>query len=393
MAGFQDQLKKEIEKRQLNEPLEKEPVLQNSNTHKKFSYRTFFLGLFLNFIVLSLIGFWAFINANDTSLALSKTLSSKTVLIDKADDIIIKPIVEEREVTPVIAVPPNQTAPVTETSNENKLEDLPTQLVQAPIPGLYETGENGLLPIIRKKDGLTPFDAYKKPFAPVPEKPIISFVINNTGLSKTKTTKLIDSLNENITFSFSPYANYLKEMVDMARADNHEVWLSLPLENETFPIHDSGPYTLLKNVSEKQNQDRLNKLLSSANGYVGFITNQDHIFDAETTKTSPTINNIYTRGLTIFDSKQSSAHFNKILADKYDSSYGVADLWLDNDLTPIAINRQIRKMIELATVKGNIVVMLNDYPASINALNKFLASSAAKQFQLAPLSYQVKYVE
>lgn len=393
MAGFQDQLNKEIERRQLDKQPDQAQAPQINNNKKKFSFRTFLLGLFLNFIVLSLLGFWAFINSKDTNQSLAKTLSSKTVLIDKIDDIVVKPIVEEREVAPVIAIPPNQEQAVKIDIAEEKSPEISNQLVRAPIPGLYESDENGFLPIIRKEDGLTPFDAYKKPFAPIADKPILSFVIDGVGLSQSKAYGLIESLNENITFSFSPYATNLKEMVDIARADNHEVWLSLPLENETFPINDSGPLTLLKNVSEKQNQDRLNKLLSSANGYAGFVTNKNHVFDPETTKTSPTVNNIYTRGLTIFDTKQTSSHFNKILAAKYDSAYGIADLWLDNDLTPIAINRQIRKMIELANAKGKIVVMLNDYPASINALNKFLSSKAAQQFQLAPLSYQVRYVE
>ncbi len=392
MAGFQDQLNKEIERRQLDQ----QPDITNAPQdykNKRFSFRTFLLGMFLNFIVLSLLGFWAFMNAKETNQTLSKTLSSKTVLIDKTDDIVAQPIIEEREVAPVIAIPPNQNESVVEVVEENQPQTRSPALARAPIPGLYESVENGLLPIIRKKDGLTPFNAYKKPFSSTSDKPIISFVINEVGLSKTKTYALIENLDENITFSFSPYATNLKEMVDAARADNHEVWLSLPLENELYPINDSGPYTLLKNVSEKQNQDRLNSLLSSANGYAGFITNQDHVFDAETTKTSPTINNIYTRGLTVFDTKQASSHFNKILAAKYDSAYGIADLWLDNDLTPIAINRQIRKMIELANAKGKAVVMLNNYPTSINALNKFLSSTAAQQFQLAPLSYQVRYVD
>jgi len=66
---------------------------------------------------------------------------------------------------------------------------------------------------------------------------------------------------------------------------------------------------------------------------------------------------------------------------------------MDDDLTPIGLNRQIRRMIELGTAKGRLVVMLNNYPTSLNALNKFLSSAAANDFQLAPLSAQVQYVE
>ena len=338
--------------------------------------------------LLTLVVFWAFINGDTTKQNLAKSLSSKTVLIEKSGNSTSLKIIE---VSPVVAIPPTNGVSIKPETIKNNTDS--NNLVSAPIPGLYESTDDGLIPIIRQKDGLTPFDAYKKPSSALSDKIKVSFVINDVGLSKTNTYNLIKKLPDSVTLAFSPYAQGLNELVGAARSAGHEVWLNLPLESKDYPLKDPGPFTLLKNVSEEQNKERLMKLLASASGYVGFIPNKDHVYDSKTVKTSPTLNEIYTRGLVIFDSKQVSDNFAKELASKYDSTFGKVDIWLDNDLTPVALNRQIRQIIEIGNMRKQIVVMLNNYPASINAMNKFLSSSAASDFDLTPLSSQVKYAE
>lgn len=402
MAGFRDQLDKEIERRNLlpedhADENDSEPFLNDAEKVKKFSFRTFTLGLFLGTALLSLVVFWAYMNAEETEKNLAKKLSSKTVLVDKDNK---AQIVKTTEIDPVIAIPPKDVQPTNVTPSQDEVEFTPIPeysgegaLVAAPIPGFYESVNDGLAPIIRKKDGLTPFDAYKKPFTGSADKPLVSFVINNIGLSKSKTYELIDELPDNVTLTFSPYSGNLNELVGAARAGGHEVWLNLPLESKEYPLRDPGPLTLLKNASEEQNTERITKLLISSNGYAGFIPNKDHAYTANTIKTNRALNQIFARGLTVIDSQRSLNSFAKALADKYDSPYGMVDVWLDDELTPIALNRQIRKMIEIGNAKNQVVVMLNNYPASISAMNKFLSSAAAKEFQLAPLSAQVTYAE
>ena len=121
------------------------------------------------------------------------------------------------------------------------------------------------------------------------------------------------------------------------------------------------------------------------------MSNKNHIFDTEAARTSPSLNEIYTRGLAIIDTKQSTKSFTRDIAVKYDAPYGRVDMWLDHDLTPAALNRQIRLMMDVARAKKQVIVMLNNYPASLKSLQKFLESNAAQEFQLAPLSAQVKY--
>jgi len=151
----------------------------------------------------------------------------------------------------VVAIPPTDNVSKKLPQN-NTAPQKSGSLVSAPIPGLFESIDVGLLPKIRDKDGITPFNAYKKPFTASPDKPLLSFVIYNAGLSSQRTAELIELFPAEITFSFSPYSSDLQNIIAVARADGHEPWLSLPLEPKNYPLKDPGPLTLLKPHTELQ---------------------------------------------------------------------------------------------------------------------------------------------
>jgi polysaccharide deacetylase 2 family uncharacterized protein YibQ len=444
--GFREQLEKELEKRQLNGQEQDQPSAEtapsssaapraegstgvfsgsssfaprSSKTSKKesggFSLRSFGIGLLMGALFLVALTVWAFLQADETDNAMRQRLSSKTAMVDN-----ILPLEEEitqeaaqapldvREVAPVIAVPPGEEAqaprppssgtvtdavappetPVPETPSEP--ED--AALVTAPVPELYESTPAGIKPKVRERDGLTAFEAYQKPYTIRSGKPVISLVVTNLGISSAVTRAAISELPSGVSLSFSPYASDLQTMVDEARGDGHEVWLTLPLESEDFPLQDPGPLTFLNNVAEAQNQQRLDRLLASVAGYVGFVPNKDHAFTSQNAL-SPTIQEIFARGLAVVESRSGRDNFIRETAVKNDYPFGKTDFWLDEDKTPMALNRRIRQMMELARARGSAVIMVEPYPASINAVNKFLSSAAADEFQIAPLSAQVQYGE
>jgi len=143
-------------------------------------------------------------------------------------------------------------------------------LPKAPLPGLTAPGPKGFLPIMRN-DGLTPFDAYRRPFEP-DGRPRASIVISGLGFSAEITKRAIESLPPEVTLSFVPYAGNLQRWIDEARARGHEVLLELPMEPFDSISVDTGPQTLLAGASPEENRMRLEDLLSRAVGYCG-VTN------------------------------------------------------------------------------------------------------------------------
>src|SRR5262249_1901192 len=83
---------------------------------------------------------------------------------------------------------------------------------RAPIPGLTQQGPNGPLPIIAA-NGMTPAQAYARPFTPQSNKPLLAVIIGGLGFNAAATTQAINELPPEITLSFVPYANNLQNWI------------------------------------------------------------------------------------------------------------------------------------------------------------------------------------
>jgi len=143
-------------------------------------------------------------------------------------------------------------------------------LPAAPIAGFFAPGPAGPLPIIAQ-DGRTPFEAYRRPFAPN-GRPKVAVVIGGLGLNSRATLAAIETLPPEITLSFSVYAEGLQGWIDMARAHGHEVLLETPMEPIDYPDNDPGPLTLMSGAQGPEIVKKLEWILSRATGYFG-VTN------------------------------------------------------------------------------------------------------------------------
>lgn len=407
MSAFEQQLNQEIEKRGLTKTREEEASSsgKSSKKNKVISFKSFCAGLVLGGLFLLALSGWAWFQSAETLQAVQGSLPSKTAIVkrgmENAQTASIQPVLTMQpagmtqtdtqemiaDQTPRLPAPESQNA--SDTAQDFKRNQ--NGLVPAPVPDLYETSPAGPIPVAGRQDGVTPFDAYKRPFKPQEGKIKLSVVISDVGLSQAATTKIINDFPPDVTLAFSPYGTTTKILVDQAREAGHEAWLVLPMETSKYPIDDPGPSTLLLNASVAQNQQRLTSVLASANGYVGFVAQKNHAFRAEDSMTNPSISEIFERGLAIADSNTNVDSFVARAAARNNYPHVKNNFWLDDNLTPLALNQKIRQLIEYGQIHNSAVIMLNAYPASLNALQKFLNSAAAQDFQLAPLSAQVTY--
>lgn len=410
MSGFQEQLEKEMDKRGLDK-VDAQPSSPSTSSKKKsfFSFGAFLKGLVVGTIFFGALTGWAVFKADDTAKSMQERLASKTTIVERdnaevyrigdAQPVLRMPSVDLTNETP--KEPPVQSADTqaekepdvaTVQSKPDKLDNK-GPLVAAPVPGLYQSVSEGALPIIRKDDGLTPFDAYKRPFEKKSDKPLLSIVFYDAGLSRKTTEGLLENFPPEVTFAFSPYSADLKLLGQVAREKGHEIWLTLPMETKNYPLDDPGPSTLLVNASVEKNDSRLKTVLASAQGYAGVVSQKDHVFKREDANVNPSIQEIFSRGLAVLDSNPSLYSFVGDIASKNDYPNVKNNFWLDEDLSPLALNQKIRQMIDYGKSGGSLVVILRPYPASVKALQKFLHSAAADTFQLAPVSAQVRYGE
>lgn len=371
---------------------------------KYFSFLSFLKsGVFLGAVLGVLLG-WVYLNSEKTNMSFKDRLASKTVTIERGINNEIFTIN-----TPTVEPDYNNNNALAGISNTSqsfeankqegneahasqKISTRSGALTPAPVPGLYESLQEGVIPKARLEDGMTSFEAYKKPFVPSGTKPKISLVAVNVGMSRTLTQEIIRDLPTEISLGVSPYAPDVKLFSDAARAAGHETWLMLPLQNENYPLNDPGPATLLTTASIEQNQARLLSLLGRAVGYVGLITWENHVYTPKNAETSSVIPQIFGRGLAVLDSASASNRdFGQRTAYNDEFPFLKNNFWLDQSLMRGHMTMQFKRLQDLAAARGKAVMLFHPYPKSIKAVKDWINSSEAQEFELVPASYLAEY--
>lgn len=249
---------------------------------------------------------------------------------------------------------------------------------------LLEHGASGPLPTVAG-DGRKAWQVYARPFDPVDRRPRIAIVISGLGQSAAETDTAI-KLPARITLAFSPYSPNLPAWIEKARAAEHELMLTLPMEPSDFPQEDPGPYSLLTELTPKQNLDRLEWVLGRASGYVGLTNFMGSRFTAAPDSLRPIIEVIKGRGLLLLEARTTSQSVLAGLADEFSLPHAIDDRNFDSDLSRAGIDRVLSELEQIARQKGSAIGTGSAYPVTLDRIALWSDTLATKNLVLAPIS-------
>jgi hypothetical protein len=248
----------------------------------------------------------------------------------------------------------------------------------APIAGFFAPGPAGPLPIIAQ-DGHTPFEAYRRPFAPN-GRPKIALMIGGLGLNARATQQAIETLPAEVTLSFSPYAEGLQGWIDMARAHGHEVLLETPMEPVDYPDNDPGPYTLMANAQGPDTLKKLEWVLSRATGYFGVTNYLGSKFLASDGAYQTFSAALKGRGVAFVDDGSAARRGGKGVVR------GSAERVIDDQLNPAAIDQQLVALEAGALQRGQATGSGFAYPVTLEKVAQWSRALTDRGFQLTPIS-------
>ena len=248
----------------------------------------------------------------------------------------------------------------------------------APIAGFFAPGPAGPLPIIAQ-DGRTPFEAYRRPFAPN-GRPKIALMIGGLGLNARATQQAIETLPAEVTLSFSPYAEGLQGWIDMARAHGHEVLLETPMEPVDYPDNDPGPYTLMAGAQGPDTLKKLEWILSRATGYFGVTNYLGSKFLASDGAYQTFSAALKGRGVAFVDDGSAARRGGKGVVR------GSAERVIDDQLNPAAIDQQLVALEAGALQRGQAVGSGFAYPVTLEKVAQWSRALTDRGFQLTPVS-------
>jgi hypothetical protein len=256
-------------------------------------------------------------------------------------------------------------------------------LPKAPIGGLTAPGPRGFLPKIRS-DGLTPLDAYRRPFSAGSEKGRVSIIISGLGFSAETTRRAIETLPAEVTLAFVPYASNLQSWIDAARARGHEVLLELPMEPFDAASVDTGPQTLLAGGAGAENLRRMDDLLSRAVGYCGVLNYQGGRFANAADAAGQFHEVLQQRGLAFL---ASGVPIKSPLLEegrKRKIAAAAAERVLDARRDADAIAAQLEGLEKHALSRGDALGSGFSYPVTIDQVAHWSETARAKGLALTP---------
>ncbi|WP_306015202.1 divergent polysaccharide deacetylase family protein [Oceanicaulis sp. MMSF_3324] len=260
------------------------------------------------------------------------------------------------------------------------------QAPPAPLPGLYENGPGGPLPVI-SASGERPDQAYARDFDGAENVPTVSVIVGGLGLSQSLTERAIEVLPAEVTLSFAPYSDNLQDWINRARADGHEVLIELPMEPFDYPNNDPGPHTLLVDASTQENTRRLVWLLSRAAGYTGVVNYLGARLGAAQGPMTEVFTELEARGLSIFHDGAGRRAVLEQAGRQARARMTLADRVVDSDPTPRAIDGRLLELEALALQNGSALGSGFAYPATVDTIASWAEGLDGRGYQLAPASF------
>ena len=262
--------------------------------------------------------------------------------------------------------------------------------IDRPIPA--DEGDappsDSMPPIASPPAGDPPWQRFARPAPPTNGRPVIAIVIDDMGIDRKRSSRTVQMPGP-LTLSYLPDAQDLPAQTAMAHRAGHELMLHMPMEPMGGEA-DPGPYALRGRLSDAENLRRLHAALARFDGYVGVNNHMGSRFTASAPGMTLVMVELQRRGLLWLDSRTSPRTAGPMVARQFSLPWAERDVFLDDDPTRPAVERQLRQLEEVARRHGRAIAIGHPRDATLNALEPWLRGLEAKGFVLVPLTEIVR---
>jgi polysaccharide deacetylase 2 family uncharacterized protein YibQ len=257
------------------------------------------------------------------------------------------------------------------------VDTMPVETLRPPLPDP-----------IRQSGSTEPWRRYAVAYAAANGRPRIVVVIDDMGLDKRRTARVI-ALPGPLTTSFLTYAPDLKAQTRAALRAGHELMLHVPMEPLNHSA-DAGQNVITTGLSREELSRRLDWRLGRFEGFVGINNHMGSRFTADREGMIFVMSVLKQRGLLFLDSRTTSKTVTESVARKLNVPYACRHVFLDDEPTPAGVARQIGEAERIALRNGLVVVIGHPRDATIAALRQWLSNLERRGFALVPISAVAK---
>jgi len=209
-------------------------------------------------------------------------------------------------------------------------------------------------------------------------------VLDDVGVVRSHAELAID-LPAPITLSMMTYAEGVADLAAQARAKGHELMLHVPMQ-PVNPKADPGPHALLVGLSPAELKTRLDWGLGRFPGFIGINNHMGSRFTQDEAGMRVVMQELQARGLLFLDSKTIANSVGDKLAQELGVAHVDRDVFLDDDMSPAAVARQLAVAERVARKQGYVIAIGHPHPATVTVLKQWLTDVRQRGFTLVPLS-------
>lgn len=213
--------------------------------------------------------------------------------------------------------------------------------------------------------------------------PKVAIIIDDIGFQKAD--PLLIRLPYQLTFAVMPFTPQGKEMALLASQQQKEIMLHMPME-AVAQNHLLGKGALRKKMSKAQVQQALHQALADVPQAIGV---NNHMGSLYTTLSAPmdwTMQVMAERQLYFIDSKTTNRSSVGAATTQHGVKSRSRDIFLDNDKSYQALDRQFNQLLKLAKQQGSAIAIGHPYPETYQYLRKNLSRLKAEGIELVPVS-------
>jgi len=216
----------------------------------------------------------------------------------------------------------------------------------------------------------------------------MSIVIDDLGHDRRLAQKFI-AIDGPLSFSVLPYGTFSKRIAKKVHQAGRELLLHLPMEPKGYPEVRPGAGALLMNMTDVELVQTLRKNLDSV-PYISGVNNHmgSRLCESEQ-KMILVMQELKSRGLFFLDSRTSKMTKAYRAAQQLKVPSAERNVFLDNIQTPQAIRSQMKRLIQLARLKGSAIGIAHPHEVTLEVLKKDIPKLNSKGVELVPVSQLV----
>lgn len=241
---------------------------------------------------------------------------------------------------------------------------------------------------------LWPASGYTSPvlyssYPTVDNQPAITIIIDDIGIYLGRGHRALH-LPGALTYAILPHARHSRELAEMARNLGKEVILHLPMQPEDNRRVDEGALSQIQTRQQfittlREDLQRIPYIRGVNNHMGSLLTQQNRQMHWLMQELS------MHEGLYFIDSRTTPKSVGYQQAQRQGLASLRRNVFLDNDIDTVAINRQFIKLLSIARIRGTAVAIGHPYTQTLAYLENILPALPLLGIRLLPASELIAY--